>query len=83
MKITIIATGFADFKGETSVTAPVKAEPKKVEPKVAPKVVAKPPVVKKPVAPAPAPVVNEEVVEDLDDDDIMSLFGGGATKSRS
>ena len=85
MKITIIATGFADFKGETSVTAPVKAEPKKVETKVAPKVVAKPPVVKKPVAPAPAPapVATEEVVEDLDDDDIMSLFGGGATKSRS
>jgi cell division protein FtsZ len=85
MKITIIATGFADFKGETSVTAPVKAEPKKVETKVAPKVVAKPPVIKKPVAPAPAPapVANEEVVEDLDDDDIMSLFGGGATKSRS
>ncbi|MBQ8718545.1 MAG: cell division protein FtsZ, partial [Clostridia bacterium] len=86
MKITIIATGFADFKGETSPLAPVRTEPKKAaEPKVAPKAAAKPPVVKRPVAPAvapaPAPAPAAEVVEDLDDDDIMSLFGGGATKS--
>jgi cell division protein FtsZ len=86
MKITIIATGFADFKGETSPMAPVRVEPKKVaEPKVAPKAAVKSPVVKRPVAPAPAPApapaAAAEVVEDLDDDDIMSLFGGGATKS--
>jgi cell division protein FtsZ len=71
MKITIIATGFADFKGDNNApAAPAKAE------------VAKAPV-KKPVAPVkkPAPAANVDVVEDLDDDGMKALFGGGATKS--
>ena len=84
MKITIIATGFADFKGETAPQTTLKSEVKKetAEVKTAPKAGVKPPVTKKaPVSPAPAPAAAAEVVEDLDDDDIMSLFGGGATKS--
>ena len=75
MKITIIATGFADFKGDIEAAA-VKAQDKTAAaPKAAP--------VKKAAVPAkkPAPSAAADVVEDLDDDGMMSLFGGGATKS--
>ena len=61
MKITIIATGFADFKGEATAPAP-KAEERKAEAPAATVEAA-------PAAPA------QDVVEDLDDDDVLTLFG--------
>jgi cell division protein FtsZ len=81
MKITIIATGFADFKGETSTTAPISTPINHGGNTSAPKGngtrPVKPPVVKKP---APA----QESVQDLDSGDILSMFNkGGATKRNS
>ncbi len=72
MKITIIATGFADFKGDANhPVAPVapKSEEKKDEVKADAPAAAD----DKPAAAPAAPA--QDVVEDLDDDDIMSLFG--------
>ena len=97
MKITIIATGFADHTGDEP--APVKPVDNKtvIEKKDEPvkPVISKPmkasdmaagmtPALKeeKP-AEEPKPVVKPavEIVEDMDEDDVLSMFKGGATKS--